>query len=78
MKLAVVCRPWSFHGGIETATAGLIAELLRRGHTVELFSTRAQPEMPGARVRRLPVVEQPSIARLTAARRRRLPDGVRA
>ena len=29
MKLAIVCRPFSFHGGVETATAGLVAELAR-------------------------------------------------
>jgi UDP-glucose:(heptosyl)LPS alpha-1,3-glucosyltransferase len=64
MKLALICRPLSFHGGIETATAGLIGELLRRGHAIDLFSTREQHDVPGARVRRLPVVEQPSILRL--------------
>lgn len=64
MKLAVICRPFSFHGGTETATAGLMAELVRRGHAVDLFSTRDQPEFPGASVRRLPVLPQPSIARL--------------
>jgi UDP-glucose:(heptosyl)LPS alpha-1,3-glucosyltransferase len=64
VKLAVICRPFSFHGGTETATAGLMAELVRRGHAVDLISTREQPEFPGAKVRRLPVVPQPSVARL--------------
>ena len=27
MKLAIICRPFSFHGGVETATAGLLGEL---------------------------------------------------
>ena len=34
MKLAIICRPFSFHGGVETATAGLIGELRRRGHAI--------------------------------------------
>ena len=27
MKLGLICRPFSFHGGIETATAGLLGAL---------------------------------------------------
>ena len=38
MKLAVICRPFSFHGGTETATAGLMAELVRRGHAVAVLA----------------------------------------
>ncbi len=64
MKLAIVCRPFSFHGGVETATAGLLGELLRRGHQIDLLSTRKQGEVPGVRVRRLSTVEQPSVLRL--------------
>jgi len=43
MKLGLICRPFSFHGGIETATAGLLGALRREGHAVELISTRRQP-----------------------------------
>ena len=64
MRLAIVCRPLSFHGGVETATAGLIGELSRRGHQIDLLSTRAQGEVPGVRVRKLPVIEHPSVLRL--------------
>jgi UDP-glucose:(heptosyl)LPS alpha-1,3-glucosyltransferase len=64
MNLAIICRPLSFHGGVETATAGLIAALLRQGHAVDLLSTREQGEVPGATVRRLPVLGQPSLLRL--------------
>lgn len=64
MKLAIICRPFSFHGGVETATAGLMQELLRRGHSIDLFSTRGQGEVAGARVRRLPVLAHPSLLRL--------------
>lgn len=64
MKLAVVCRPFVFHGGVETATAGLMAELVRRGHAVDLLSTAAQAPVPGVTVRRLPVLRRPRLGRL--------------
>jgi UDP-glucose:(heptosyl)LPS alpha-1,3-glucosyltransferase len=73
VKLALVCRPFSFHGGVETATAGMLGELVRRGHAVYLISTAAQADVPGATVRRLPVPGHPSLLRLlsfaVAARR---------
>jgi UDP-glucose:(heptosyl)LPS alpha-1,3-glucosyltransferase len=64
VKLAIICRPFSFHGGVETATAGLLGELIRRGHAVDLLSTAGQAPVPGATVRRLPAVAQPSLLRL--------------
>jgi UDP-glucose:(heptosyl)LPS alpha-1,3-glucosyltransferase len=64
MKLGLICRPFSFHGGIETATAGLLVALRREGHAVELISTRGQPDVPGVPVRRVPVVRHPSTLRL--------------
>ena len=64
MKLALVCRPFVFHGGVETSTAGLLGELARRGHHVELLTTRAQAPVPGIVVRALPVLPQPSLLRL--------------
>ena len=64
MKLGLVCRPFSFHGGVETATAGLLGALLRAGHDVELISTRRQPDVPGVTVRRVPTIGQPSALRL--------------
>ena len=64
MKLALVCRPFTFHGGVETATAGLVGALARRGHSVTLLTTRAQRPVEGVRVRRLPVLPQPSLLRL--------------
>lgn len=64
MKIALVCRPYSFHGGIETATAGLMRELLRHGHTVDLITTAGQGDVPGVRVRRLPALRHPSLLRL--------------
>jgi UDP-glucose:(heptosyl)LPS alpha-1,3-glucosyltransferase len=66
MKLAIVCRPFVFHGGLETATAGLIAELVRQGHEVHLFSTAGQQEIPGVRLHRLRVIAAPSVARVVS------------
>ena len=63
MKLAVVCRPFVFHGGVETSTAGLLGELGRRGHHVDLLTTRGQAPVPGVTVRALPVLSQPSLLR---------------
>jgi UDP-glucose:(heptosyl)LPS alpha-1,3-glucosyltransferase len=64
VKLALICRPFVFHGGVETATAGLVGELARRGHAVDLLTTRAQRPVPGVTVRPLPVLPVPRIARL--------------
>jgi UDP-glucose:(heptosyl)LPS alpha-1,3-glucosyltransferase len=64
MKVALVCRPFSFHGGVETATAGLLRALLAAGHEVELISTARQPDVPGIPVRRVPVIRHPSVLRL--------------
>ncbi len=64
MKLAVVCRPLGPHGGVETATVGLLAELGRRGHELHLVSTRAQADVAGLHVHRVPTLRHPSLLRL--------------
>lgn len=64
MKLAIVCRPFVFHGGLERATAGLVDELVRCGHDVHLLTTRGQATWPGVTVHLLPVVRHPSLLRL--------------
>lgn len=64
MKIGLICRPFSFHGGIETATAGLLVALAREGHAVELISTERQPDVPGVPVRRVRVLRHPSALRL--------------
>lgn len=64
MKLAVICRPFSFHGGVETATAGLVNALVARGgYDVDLVTTARQFPVPGAGLRRLAVPGQPSALR---------------
>lgn len=64
MKLAVICRPFSFHGGVETSTAGFVTALLARGgYDVELITTAGQFPVSGATIRRLPVPAEPSVLR---------------
>ena len=64
MKLAVICRPFAFHGGLETATVGLVDELVRQGLELHLLTTAGQAPWRGVTVHRLPVLPQPSLARL--------------
>lgn len=66
MKLAIICRPFVFHGGLENATAGLIGEFVRQGHEVHLFSTAGQPDIPGMKVHCLKVIPTPSLARVVS------------
>ena len=64
MKLALICRPFSFHGGVETSTAGLVNAFVKRGgYDLHLLTTAAQFPAPGVTVRRLPVLMQPSALR---------------
>ena len=65
MKLALICRPFSFHGGVETATAGLVTALVTRGgYDLHLLTTAAQFPAPGITVHRLAVLSQPSALKL--------------
>lgn len=64
MKLAIVCRPFSFHGGVETSTAGLLKALVERGgYDVDLITQGLQLPVPGVRLRKLSVPTQPSVLR---------------
>jgi UDP-glucose:(heptosyl)LPS alpha-1,3-glucosyltransferase len=64
VKIAIICRPWSFRGGVETATAGLIGELVRQGESIDLVTVRGQPPIPGVRLRIVPTLPGPSLGRL--------------
>ncbi len=64
MRVGLICRPFSFHGGVETSTAGLLGALASCGHEVELISTRRQPDVPGIAVRRVPTLRTPSELRM--------------
>src|SRR5262245_20967862 len=63
MKLALICRPFSFHGGVETSTAGLVAALSKRGLDLHLLTTAAQFPVGGISLHRVPVLSQPSVLR---------------
>ena len=64
MKIGLICRPFSFHGGVETSTAGLLGALVECGHEVELISTLRQPDVRGVTVRRVPTLRSPSALRM--------------
>lgn len=64
MKLALICRPFSFHGGVETSTAGLVAAFVERGgYDIHFLTTAAQFPVAGITVHRLPVPSQPRFLR---------------
>ena len=64
MKILVVARPFSFHGGVETATAGMLRALVGRGHDVHVLSPGRQAAIPGLTVHRLRVPPLPRTARI--------------
>ena len=64
MKLAIICRPFSFQGGVETSTAGLVNALVARGgYDVDLITSGGQFPVPGVGLRRLVIPGQPSVLR---------------
>src|SRR5437870_3615467 len=63
MKILVVVRPFSFHGGVETATAGLLRALVERGHDVHVLSTGSQDDVRGLTVHRLRLPPLPAAPR---------------
>ena len=66
MKLLIVARPFVFHGGVETATLGLVRALVEHGHVVHLLSAPAQASIPGVTHHRFSVPPLPASARLFA------------
>ena len=66
MRPLIVARPWSFHGGVETATAGLLRALVEHGDDVHLLTPGAPPSVPGVTVHRLRVPPLPAPARVLA------------
>ena len=63
MKIALIARPFVFHGGVERATAGLVEALAARGHEVHLLSPGAPVAPAGVTLHRLPLPRLPSTAR---------------
>lgn len=64
MRLLIIARAWSFQGGVETATAGLLRALVEHGDDVHLLTTGAAPPVRGVTVRRLPMPPLPAVARV--------------
>ena len=59
MKILVICRPLTFHGGIEQATAGFHRALVEHGDAVSLLTPGPDPRLPGVAYRRLRVPPSP-------------------
>lgn len=66
MKLLVIVRAFSFHGGVERATAGLLRALVEHGHEVHVASPGAVGVARGVTLHRLPLPPLPPAARLVA------------
>ncbi len=63
MKILVIARPFTFHGGVETATSGLIGALVAHGHEVHRAGPGRQPPHAGVHDHRLPLPPLPSPVR---------------
>ncbi len=66
MKLLIIARPFTFHGGVERATAGLVGALVEHGYEVHLASPPGQQPVPGVTLHRLALPPLPATARLLA------------
>ena len=66
MRIAIIARAYSFHGGVEQATVGLLRGLVARGEEVELLTPGDAAPVPGVTVRRLHLPRLPAAARLLA------------
>lgn len=66
MRIAIIARPYSFHGGVEHATAGLLRGLVARGEEVELLTPGDPAPVAGVTVRRLRLPPLPAAARVLA------------
>lgn len=63
MKILIISRPYTFHGGIESATAGLMRALVAHGHDVHRAGPGAQGAASGVTEHRLRLPPLPSAAR---------------
>jgi len=66
MKIAIIARTHSIHGGVEQATAGLLSGLVARGDEVDLLTPGAASPVPGVTVRHLRLPRLPAAARVLA------------
>ena len=63
MRILIISRPYTFHGGVESATAGLIRALLAHGHDVHRAGPGRQASAPGVTEHRLRMPPLPSATR---------------
>src|SRR5216110_7598 len=63
MRILIVARPYTFHGGVESATAGLLGALVAHGHDVHRAGPGRQPSQTGVTEHPLPMPPLPSVAR---------------
>ncbi len=66
MKILIIARPFTFHGGVETATSGLIGALVAHGHEVHRAGPGRQPAHAGVIDHRLPLPPLPAPLRALA------------
>lgn len=66
MRILIVARPFVFHGGVETATAGLVQALVARGHEVHRTGPGRQAPQRGVVDHPLPLGRWPRAARALA------------
>jgi UDP-glucose:(heptosyl)LPS alpha-1,3-glucosyltransferase len=66
MKILIVARSFTFHGGVETATAGLVRSLVDHGYDVHLLSPGSQPAIAGVTRHRLALPPLPAAPRAVA------------
>jgi UDP-glucose:(heptosyl)LPS alpha-1,3-glucosyltransferase len=66
MKVLIIARPFVFHGGVETATTGLVQALVEHGHELHWLGPGRQPPMRGVTVHRLRIPPLPRTGRLLA------------
>jgi UDP-glucose:(heptosyl)LPS alpha-1,3-glucosyltransferase len=63
MKILIIARPFSVHGGVETATSGLLGALVAHGHEVHRAGPGRQTAHAGVTDHRLPLPPLPSALR---------------
>ena len=66
MRILIIARPFVFHGGVERATAGLVAALVEHGYDVHLLSPRGRRPVTGVTHHLLPLPPLPSAVRALA------------
>jgi UDP-glucose:(heptosyl)LPS alpha-1,3-glucosyltransferase len=66
VKILIIARPFVFHGGVERATAGLVAALAEHGYDVHLLSPRGQRPVAAVTHHVLPLPPLPSAVRALA------------